>query len=184
VVPSLGQAVPVSLPVSVPVLVPVLITVLLGVAVPVLVPVFVAEGVDFRLPPHAAKMRIGMEESRTSNGFMANSSQLSSLARCRRRRLRNLLRRRWVISVKQTKIPVRLIEVRSVSAVWKRYWQTPATQVWPVTHLLPQAPQFDALVLVFTQVSPQRFWPVGQPAEQRPASHIWPGGQTVSQSPQ
>jgi hypothetical protein len=50
-----------------------------------------------------------------------------------------------------------------------RYWQTPAAQVWPTAQLFPQAPQFEALVLVFTQVSPQRFCVARQLAVQAPA---------------
>jgi hypothetical protein len=47
-----------------------------------------------------------------------------------------------------------------------RYWQTPATHVWPVAQLWPQAPQFEVLVLVFTQLAPQRFCVARQVAAQ------------------
>jgi len=46
------------------------------------------------------------------------------------------------------------------------YWQTPAIQVWPVAQLWPQAPQFEVPVLVFTQLSPQRFCVARQVAVQ------------------
>ena len=53
--------------------------------------------------------------------------------------------------------------------------QTPITHDCPDGHARPQAPQFVALVVVFTQAPPQITVGAVQTSAQTPATHDWPG---------
>lgn len=56
--------------------------------------------------------------------------------------------------------------------------QRPAEHVCPVPHTVPQAPQFEASVMVFVHCVPQNVWFAGQVhepvAQERPPLHTVP----------
>jgi hypothetical protein len=60
--------------------------------------------------------------------------------------------------------------------------QTPPLQVWPAPQAWPHVPQFRPLVLVSTQLEPQRVWPVAHP--HCPPAQPWPGAHAWAQAPQ
>ncbi len=60
--------------------------------------------------------------------------------------------------------------------------QTPARQLWPVGHTLPQRPQFDVSLLVFTHAVEQKVVPPGH--AHMPPTHDCAAGHTLPQRPQ
>ena len=50
--------------------------------------------------------------------------------------------------------------------------QTPAEQLWPDGHALPQAPQFEASLASSTHAPPHTVAPVGHDAPQAPPTHV------------